>query len=133
MEIYNEVATHHQKRQAANSFANNEPENAITQETEHTTNQKHSPWRKLVTGDSREKTHTITNVTGHSENGELTQTQHRFQQRGIEREVVRVLGSNLDPNRRSQTHPRRPAACLQNWARHLLLADAVGSERKEGK
>lgn len=128
-------ATHHHKGEAANSSADNEPDNAIAQETEHTTNQKHSPRRKPVAGDPREETETLTNVTGHSENGELllTQTHHRFQQRGIEREVVGASGSNLDPNRRSQPHPRRPASCFQTWARHLLIADTMGSERKEGQ
>lgn len=113
--------THQNIWYVGNSLTNSKPKNAIAQETKHTANEKHSPRTKLVAGNPRKQSHTLSNIIGHSKNGQLhlIVTQNGLEQRGIEWEVVSIASSYLDPNCCSQTHPWWSAPSFQNWPWHF--------------
>ena len=109
--------------QTINGLANSKPDNTISQETGKDPNKKHSPRRELITGNTREKSNTISNIICHSQDCDLllAKSQNRFQSRRIEWEVVGVPCRYLNPYCCCQANPWWPAPCFQFQFWHLLL------------
>lgn len=111
-------------------MANSKPHKAITEETKGGTKKKKSPGREVVAGNAGEKSQIFANIIGDSKNSDLllVESQHGFEGRGIEGEVVGIASSYLNPNCSSKTNPWRSAPSFENQLRHICLSNFTSFE-----
>lgn len=75
------------------------PENTVTEETRGGSDEKHRPWRELVTYVTWKQPQVFTQITSDAEDRDLllVEPQNRFESGGVQRERRTGSSSYLDP------------------------------------